>query len=560
MKKRFVVGIMMAFCIILSACGSDKNTEGTSAVSSAEATFIEQTEESHENSDLKMDDSKEDTNEELKEEPKFSNLDDVLSSVENEVNQFISAMEDEYDLLMTKLDTYDHYRINIDALDAFFEKMELDSDAFFDICKKRSDTYFKMALDQCDENKKLDRAFDDFYSTVYDDVFDDYYDGMDRLMKDIYDDIYEDLFDEAYDEIPYKEWTNAHSDFYKKYSDVNSSLYHKYAEARSRAYIVYSNMRSNAIYGDTRDFDTIMKKVEQEIVKKAEEEQRRKSQVDYEVLYEIRDGKAYVTGVSGEGNHLTISDEYENCEVIGIDSSAFEGLNIFSIVCWADIETIGDKAFKDCSELLEISIPSSTTVIGNSAFENCSKLESLVIWGSPDIGERAFANCVNITKVSIDSDTKKICDNAFDGCSELEYVSIWSDDILIGNNAFANCPKLEKVPKGSGRSVVLDERNEKDTQKLETDETDAIRLEFQKAMDEYVEFFKEYSAFVKKYSSAEDPYSLLKDYNAYMMQYVDTMEALEKLGNEEMTKEEQTLYLDTMNEIQKIIIDSVEGE
>ena len=56
-------------------------------------------------------------------------------------------------------------------------------------------------------------------------------------------------------------------------------------------------------------------------------------------------------------------------DLTDIRSSAFEGSNSFSAVILPDgLETIGDRAFADCSNLLLVYIPSSVTYIANDAF------------------------------------------------------------------------------------------------------------------------------------------------------------------------------------------------
>ena len=166
--------------------------------------------------------------------------------------------------------------------------------------------------------------------------------------------------------------------------------------------------------------------------------------VKYKVL---SNGKAEITGFSGEGNHATIDSKIDGHEIVGIADSAFQDCTTLeAVLFWADVEYIGDYAFAGCTTLKEISIPFETTSIGAHAFEGCTNLSSLIIWGSPNIGKYAFARCTNIKSVSIDFDTKEIGSHAFDGCSNLESVIIWNDDTVVGKNAFANCPKLKDRP------------------------------------------------------------------------------------------------------------------
>ncbi|MEZ7706531.1 leucine-rich repeat domain-containing protein [Prevotella melaninogenica] len=54
--------------------------------------------------------------------------------------------------------------------------------------------------------------------------------------------------------------------------------------------------------------------------------------------------------------------------------------------------TIGEAAFKDCSNLTSVTIPNSVTTIGEDAFKYC-RLTSVTIPNSvTTIGEDAFSN------------------------------------------------------------------------------------------------------------------------------------------------------------------------
>lgn len=85
-----------------------------------------------------------------------------------------------------------------------------------------------------------------------------------------------------------------------------------------------------------------------------------------------------------------------------------------------------------------------------------------------------------------------------------------------------------------------------------------IRPEFQKAMDEYLQFFKDYCEFFKKYTKSPDA-SMAMQYLSFMQNYAEAMEALDKIDEGELSAEELKLYLDTMNEINKLLIDLSNG-
>lgn len=82
-----------------------------------------------------------------------------------------------------------------------------------------------------------------------------------------------------------------------------------------------------------------------------------------------------------------------------------------------------------------------------------------------------------------------------------------------------------------------------------------IRPEFQKAMDDYLAFFREYADFMKNYSeSGGTDTSLMSDYLNFMTKYSQTMESFDAVDTEDLSNEELQLYIDTNAEIQKLLL------
>lgn len=171
---------------------------------------------------------------------------------------------------------------------------------------------------------------------------------------------------------------------------------------------------------------------------------------------------------------------YDGVEYIvsSIDSKAFAGSAITSLIMPNTIESIGGYAFKgatylenitmsenlkmimscafvDCSSLTSIKIPKTTEMFGMEVFSNCSSLVSIVVDPeNPSFDSREDCNCIIDTKTNsimygcssstIPADITSINDKAFKGCG---ITSIQIPDAIdyVGSSAFQGCASLESV-------------------------------------------------------------------------------------------------------------------
>lgn len=167
---------------------------------------------------------------------------------------------------------------------------------------------------------------------------------------------------------------------------------------------------------------------------------------------------------------VTIEGQDIMCEVEGIDDQAFKDcVDLISITIPNTVWALGYRSsglhpdgngnwigsneipevygvFEGCTSLKTVTIPNSVTNIGKQAFKNCTALESIIIPESvTEIGAELFNNCSSLTSVEFSQNIENLFEETFAGCRKLKELAIPPAAKIIGPNCFLNCISLESI-------------------------------------------------------------------------------------------------------------------
>lgn len=187
---------------------------------------------------------------------------------------------------------------------------------------------------------------------------------------------------------------------------------------------------------------------------------------DYTEWYKgIPDGLAYIgsnlyryKGKLERDTTLVIADGTTGISGGAFSKSSTNSEYILGVTIPESVVSIGDNAFKECSNLESIVIPDAVKTIGNYAFQYCFSLEDVTLGtGLKSIGKYAFQECSSIEELTLPDGIESIGDYAFKQCSSIESITIGASAKSIGKQAFYDCYSLEEITMLSNEVALGDE-------------------------------------------------------------------------------------------------------
>ena len=127
--------------------------------------------------------------------------------------------------------------------------------------------------------------------------------------------------------------------------------------------------------------------------------------------------------------------EYDNDNFTSLSKYAFCGRALEELSL-PNVTTAGQNAFAQCSNLIEINLPSLEKITGINAFQDCTALEYIYLPKLQTVPTQCFNGCKSLKTAVFDS-VVSIAGFGFQGCTKMENLIIrQSETICTIGNAF----------------------------------------------------------------------------------------------------------------------------
>ncbi len=140
-----------------------------------------------------------------------------------------------------------------------------------------------------------------------------------------------------------------------------------------------------------------------------------------------------------------------------IPGKCFAGINSLKQIIIPDsVQSIGDFAFTNCTNLKHVELSSKLLDTGYSTFSGCGLNSIWIPKSLRVIGCGSFASCTDLTSLTFEERSKcnEIDDSAFEYCGKLKTVRLPESLEILGKYAFSSCESLEDITIGSNVKTI----------------------------------------------------------------------------------------------------------
>lgn len=135
--------------------------------------------------------------------------------------------------------------------------------------------------------------------------------------------------------------------------------------------------------------------------------------------------------------------------VTALPANSFNGCSsLLSIVIPAGVRDVGDSAFQDAASLTTVTFEENSQLerIGLRAFKGCTDLEYIAIPDSvTSYGVQAFEQCIHLKEVHLSANAQALSSQMFLYCTALTAIDLPEGLTEIANQAFNGCASLSSV-------------------------------------------------------------------------------------------------------------------
>ena len=119
------------------------------------------------------------------------------------------------------------------------------------------------------------------------------------------------------------------------------------------------------------------------------------------------------------------------------------------------VKEIGRSAFEECSKLTTLNLGQALETVGDCAFQNCTNVTKLTFPdATTEIGSRAFAYCSSVTEITVGQGLKSVGDYSFFDCGSFTALVLPDKFTTMGRSAFEGCRKLTNAKLGQSLTSV----------------------------------------------------------------------------------------------------------